>query len=228
MQKIIIGVFAHPDDEAFGVSPTLIKEVAEGAEVHLVTLTSGQHGANPDSHSDLGALRLNEWRRGGELIGVRSFHHLEYVDGTLCNECVHPIVDRLSKLVISLIEGSSDTPVEFMSFDFGGISGHLDHIVAARAAALCFYRLKETYSTRISRLRLRCLPHADMPTHNTDWLYMDAGKTESEIDEVIDATAYHDDIIKVIRAHHSQRSDGEAHIANYGSKLGMNYFIVKT
>lgn len=227
MKKIIIGVFAHPDDEAFGVSPTLIKEVAEGASVHLVTLTAGENGTNCDNQDDLGEMRLKEWRRGGELIGASSMHHLGYTDGALCNTCIHPIVGQLHEIIVPLIDNSSSEPVEVMSFEFGGISGHIDHIVAARAAALTFYQLKERYPERMHRLRLRCLPETEVPVHNIDWLYMEAGKKPTDIDETINAREFHDTILKVIRAHHSQRSDGENHIARYGNDLGINHFIVK-
>lgn len=227
MKKIVIGLFAHPDDEAFGVSPTLIKEVAEGAEVHLITLTAGENGTNPDNHADLGAVRLEEWRRGGEIIGARSMHHFGYTDGTLCNADIHPIAERLHAIVTPLIEATTDEHIEFMSFDFGGISGHIDHIVAARAAALAFYRLKERYPDRVSKLRLRCLSASQLPTHNIDWLYMEAGQDDALINETIDATRYRDTVARVIRTHYSQRHDGETHIARYGDSLAINYFIVK-
>lgn len=226
MQKVIYGIFAHPDDEAFGVSPTLIKEVRDGTIVHLITLTSGQHGTNPDNHSDLGAVRLEEWKRGGELIGATSMHHFGYTDGLLSNSVLEEIAERISSLVLETIEKTPDVSVEFMSFDLGGLTGHVDHIVAARAACLAFYRLKSTHAEQLSRVRLRCLPATHYPKANTDWLYMDAGRTDEEIDEIVDGREFHDQIIEVIRAHHSQRGDGEAHIATYGDELGLNQFIV--
>lgn len=226
MQKIVIGLFAHPDDEAFGVSPTLIKEIAEGAEVHLITLTAGENGTNPDRHPELGALRLEEWRRSGDLIGLAQMHHFGYEDGTLSNQLLLPIAERVKEIVRPLL-ASSSLPIEFMSFDMNGISGHIDHIVASRAAALVFYQLKAEYPDRLTRLRLRCLPEQFAPTSTIDWIYMDKGRSEVEINEIINACEYHEKILEVIRCHHSQRSDGEGHIARSGNQLGMNYFIVK-
>ena len=37
MKKIIFGIFAHPDDEAFGPSGTLLLETRSGTELHLIT-----------------------------------------------------------------------------------------------------------------------------------------------------------------------------------------------
>lgn len=226
MKKIIVGVFAHPDDEAFGVSPTLIKEAAEGAAVHLITLTAGEAGANPDGHDNLGTIRLDEWRNGCAIMGVTSSHYFGYQDGTLSNTNLLAIAERVQELV-ETIASSTEAPIELMSFDTNGISGHIDHIVAARATALAFYRLKARIPGRMTCLRLRCLAEKQLPTHNIDWIYMDAGRTDAEITQIIDAREHHDKVIEVIKAHHSQRRDGETHIARYGKDIGINYFIVK-
>jgi LmbE family N-acetylglucosaminyl deacetylase len=226
MKKVIYGIFAHPDDEAFGVSPTLIKESRGGTDVHLVTLTSGQNGMNPDNFDDLGAVRLEEWQRGGALMGAKSMHYLGYIDGQLCNEMIDEIVAQLTALVEATLAEEADTVIEFMAFDFTGISGHIDHIVASHAACLTFYRLKARYSERLTRLRLRCLPASHMPSPNVEWRYIHPGRPDAEIDEIIDAREYHDEIIAVIRAHHTQRHDGENHINRDGDTIGMNYFIV--
>ncbi|MBP6038092.1 MAG: PIG-L family deacetylase [Candidatus Saccharimonas sp.] len=225
MKKVIFGIFAHPDDEAFGCSPTLIKEVADGNEVHLITLTAGENGCNPDSHDNLGDIRLVEWRRGGEIIGAKSMHYLGYEDGTLNNLALASAASQI-RMIIEPIILENTSSIEFMSFDFNGISGHIDHIVASRAAALAFYQLKDVYPNRLTKLRLRCVPRKFLPEHNIDWLYMEAGREDKEIDETVDAQKYHSAIIEVIRAHHSQRGDGEAHIARFGKDIGLNYFMI--
>ncbi len=226
MKRIIFDIFAHPDDEAFMVSPTLIKEVADGTEVHLITLTSGQHGTNPDNEQDLGALRLKEWEKGANLIGASSTHSLGLIDGSLSNDQIDTIANELTTIVSSLLANQPDSLIEFMSFDFNGLTGHIDHIVATRAACLVFYRLKAIHPENFSRIRLRCLSSQYHPDADSTWRYMDAGRDEKNIDETIDARAYHDRILEVVRAHHSQRHDGETHIAKYGSDLGINHFIV--
>ena len=44
MKRVIFGIFAHPDDEAFGPSGTLLMETKAGTELHLITLTLGEAG----------------------------------------------------------------------------------------------------------------------------------------------------------------------------------------
>jgi len=225
MKKIIFGIFAHPDDEAFIVAGTLLKEVRAGSEVHLVCLTDGAAGTNPDNVPNLGEVRLEEWRKAGELLGVTSLHHLGYADGQLNNTALLEITSKLE----AIVQATASDPqaiIEFMAFDLNGLTGHIDHIVASRAAALVFYRRKQN-DTRFTRLRLACLPRDLYPTTDTSWLYMEPGRMASEINETIDARDMQSEIIEVIHAHYSQRQDGDAIIQTFGDQLGMNYFIVK-
>lgn len=227
MKKIIIGIFAHPDDEAFGPSGTLLLEVKAGSDVHLITLTNGDAGTNPDSHTSLGELRLSEWRAAGALIGATSMHFLGYQDGELHNKHMIEASQRLSDIVQTIAEQApADASIEFITNDLNGITGHIDHIVAARAACFVFDTFKQR-DARFSRMRLACIPQTALPTSNTDWLFMEAGRTDQEIGETVDARHLQPEIMAIIHAHHSQRGDGEGHIARHGDQLGMNYFIVR-
>jgi len=227
MKKIIFGIFAHPDDEAFGPSGTLLMETKAGNDVHLITLTLGDAGTNPDNVPDLAAVREKEWHEAGRLIGAKSMHFLGYKDGQLNNLAMLEIYGKLIALIQDIVRDEpEDVEIEFMSMDTNGISGHIDHIVAGRSACYAFYKLKET-DPRVTRLRLTCIPKTFLPVSNTHWLYMDAGRDESEIGEVVDARQYYDEIIAIMRAHHSQRGDGESHIANRGDQIGISHFIVK-
>jgi LmbE family N-acetylglucosaminyl deacetylase len=228
MKKIIFGIFAHPDDEAFGPSGTILQETRDGNDVHLMTLTLGDGGMNPDGHKDLGAVREKEWHKGGELMGAKSMHFLGIKDGCLCNTQLIEAGEMIVKTVKSILENApKDIEIEFMSIDLNGISGHIDHIVAARAACWAFYRLKAE-DERFTRIRLACMPKEYLPEPNTDWLYMEPGRETTEIDEIADNRNLREEIIKIMRAHHSQRGDGEGHIERRGESLGMNYIIDKT
>lgn len=224
MQKLLFGIFAHPDDEAFGPAGTFISETETGAELHLVSLTLGDAGANPDNAADLGAVRMAEWHTGGKLMGATDFHYLGYRDGTLNNKNMIEISDKIIKLVKNLAS-DRDVQIDFITFDLGGITGHIDHIVAARATAYAYYSLKRDWQN-IGKLRLFCLPSSSAPKPNIDWIFMEAGRTPQQIDETIDATKYNHRIRSVIRAHKSQRHDGESHISARGEQIGINNFVV--
>lgn len=226
MRKVIFGIFAHPDDEAFGPSGTLLKETKDGTELHLITLTAGEHGSNATGCDDLGATRLAEWRTGGALMQASSMHHWGYRDSHLTNESMIEIAERLESEVRDyLVTASSDTVIELMSFDENGISGHIDHIVASRAACQAFYRLKDI-DTRVQCLRLFCICQDDLSEVSTSWIYMSPGHTHQEIDETIDAREHREKILAIMRAHESQSVDYQYHLARLGDRLGINHFIV--
>lgn len=228
MKKVIFGIFAHPDDEAFGPCGTLLKEVDAGTELHLIALTAGngEHSANPDNVADLGSVRLQEWQRSAQLLRATSTHHLGYTDGKLGNDDHVAIAVQLEQIVRDTISNRGEIEIEFITFDLNGFTGHIDHIVASRSTCLAFYRLQET-GLPVRRLRLYCLPRSTFPAHDLGFVYMEAGRTDDEIDETIDATAMLDKIHEVMQAHHSQRADYNWHIKKLSSAIAIDHFIVK-
>lgn len=226
MQKILFGIFAHPDDEAFGPVATLLKEADEGTEIHLIVLTAGENGTNPDNLPNLGEVRIEEWRAAGKLIGASSQHHFGYVDGSLNNIDHIEITARIVSLVKEVLSGRADVEIEFMSLDLNGYTGHVDHIVAARSACLAFYRLRDE-GLRMTRIRLACMSTDDVPQIDTSFVFMESGRGSNEIDEIIDGREYTDRIDEIMRCHYSQRADYENAKALKGERLGMNYFVVK-
>lgn len=228
MKKIIFGIFAHPDDEAFGPSGTLLLETRGGSELHLITLTAGENGMNPDNHQNIGEVRLLEWRTAGKLIGATSMHHLGFIDGTLSNHSFLAIIKKIEKIVKDIVANNNEPiEIEFMTSDLNGISGHIDHIVAARASCFVFYKLKEE-GFPTTRIRLSCLSEEIVTTQNIDFVFMESGRSIDEINEVIDARQLIDEIYMIMRTHHTQRADCESHIQNLGEDVAINYFIVKT
>lgn len=225
MKRIIFGIFAHPDDEAFGPAGTLLQETRGGAELHLITLTAGDAGTNPDNLNNLGETRLGEWRAAGQLLGAKNMHFLGYKDGELNNKQMIEAAQRVIELVSTALP-KEDTEIEFMTLDLNGYTGHIDHIVAARAASFAFFTLKQV-DPRFTRIRYACLPQKLYPHAQFGWIYQEAGRTPEEIDEIIDARELRGDILKVMQAHHTQRGDYDYTVKSQGDDLGLNYFIVK-
>ena len=227
MKKLLFGIFAHPDDEAFGPCATLVQEVQTGTELHLISFTCGQAGANPDSHPDLGAVRLDEWRMAAKLIGATGTHHLGYHDGHLDNEQMIAAQERIATIIRDILEQHKEpVQVEIMTFDPNGISGHIDHIVAARAASWVYYTLKGE-SLPMKRLRYFCVPNSIYPDIEHSWLFMERGRSEQEISEVIDAREHFDTVNQVMRTHHTQRSDAESHLKSQGKNVAINHFMIR-
>ena len=225
MKKVIFGIFAHPDDEAFGPAGTLLMETKSGTELHLITLTAGEDGVNPDEHEKLADVRLQEWRKAGKLLGATNMRHLGYQDGMLCNTDHLQITDKIMRIVEETIAGRDDIEIEFMSIDLNGVTGHIDHIVAGRSACLAFCRLASK-GLPMSRVRLACVSRDQFTRTNTDFCFMEAGHTPQEINETIDARQYLNEVLEIMRCHETQRKDAEAQIAALGDGVAINHFIV--
>ena len=225
MKKVIFGIFAHPDDEAFCVAATLIKEVSEGAELHLISLTAGEHGMNPDNVPDLAATRLEEWQMAGKILGASSQHHLGYADGTLGNQQHIEITQKIEQLVHEITDGRTDISIEFITLELGGLTGHIDHIVASRSTLMAYYRLKNG-GVAVSRTRLTCLRLSDFPNISTNFTLWLPGVADDIINETVDASSHIDTIRQIMQAHHSQRNDAQFWFDALGDHIAINHFIV--
>jgi LmbE family N-acetylglucosaminyl deacetylase len=152
-------------------------------------------------------------------------HHLGYVDGSLDNQSILEIVPRIEAL-IRTIPVNEPLEIELMSMDTTGITGHIDHIVASRVAHHVFYQLKDA-GLPLARLRLACIPRAqtgNAPSYS--FVFMEPGRSDQEIDERIDNREYLPEILPIMRTHHTQRGDGEAHIKNHGEQVAIDHFRI--
>lgn len=222
MKKILFGIFAHPDDEAFGPSASLYHAAQTDTDVHLVVITDGEGGTNTDNVPDLGSVRIKEWHASGKLIGAQSQKAFHYQDGSLSNSLYHEIADLLLVHVSEVAASYKDAiMVDFMTYEQGGITGHLDHIATHFITTYVYVKLRNNppQNIRIGTLKYYCLPHDLAAAPNTDWLYMCCGKTDAHCDEIFDFTDIADKKLEIMRAHHSQREDMKA-VLEAGAKSG--------
>lgn len=135
----LLAVFAHPDDEAMGMGPTLAKYAAEGVETHLVCATRGERGwagvpeQNPGL-TGLGDIRTKELEQAVEILGMKSLSFLDYIDGDLDKadhaEAIGKIVTHIRRI----------QPQVVVTFAPDGGYGHPDHIAIGQltnAAIVC-------------------------------------------------------------------------------------------
>ena len=73
--KILLAVFAHPDDEQT-IGPVLAKYASEGAQVYLMIATDGRYGVAPHAHipagDTLAAVRKKEAKCAAEKLGINT------------------------------------------------------------------------------------------------------------------------------------------------------------
>ena len=213
MKQVFIGIFAHPDDESFGPSGTLALQIQNGADVHLICATGGENGQNPDAHDDLGDARIKEWYTAGALLGVKSQHHLGFIDGTLNNNQFKDIAKKTQDIIGSILtEYDNDTEFTFITMDQNGISGHIDHITMSFVASYVFINLKGI-DTRIKALWYFCVPETILPNADTSFVFRSKGRSATEIDIKQDISTVFALKKEIMRAHISQRGDAEMLIA---------------
>lgn len=201
MNRSILLVFAHPDDESFGMAGTIKKYTQQGVPVDLVCATRGEKGSRVDvpANVDTGTAREAELRTAAAIMGVRDIYFLGYIDGELYKANSDEVADQI-KDVMRRVE-----PEIVITFGPDGISGHMDHITVGKAATKAFKNLsaegkgpRKLYYVTIAA---SAVPNAD-----------DFGVTTRPDEEVTistDISDYLDSKIQAIAAHRSQQDARE-------------------
>jgi LmbE family N-acetylglucosaminyl deacetylase len=152
----LMTIFAHPDDETFGMAGTIRRVTSAGHPVAVVCATRGEAGeiADPSlaTKDTLGAMREGELRRAMASVGVDDVRFLNYIDGRL------PEADpdeAVAKIVRHIREFKPDVVVTFAA---NGGYGHVDHMaihrltLAALTAAAAPRRVSDQPPHRIKKL----------------------------------------------------------------------------
>ncbi len=138
--RVLLAVFAHPDDETFRAGGTLALLAKQGVRVQVLTATRGGAGSCGDppmcSPEALPAVREGELRCAIQSLGLPEPIVLGYQDETLSavtpEEIVLDILDVIRKV----------QPQIMISFGADGLSGHPDHVAIGRDALRAFREAK--------------------------------------------------------------------------------------
>src|SRR3990172_9617828 len=120
MDKRIVLVFAHPDDESFTCGGTIAKYAASGWGIYVVCLTGGEAGQSGGfgeiSKATLRKHRIEEFTRACKCLGVASHRVLEYKDGAVAEVEAGEIEDILYRYFMEV------SPRIVITFEPRGIS----------------------------------------------------------------------------------------------------------
>lgn len=163
----MMGIWAHPDDEAFGQAGTMARATAAGHPVAIVCATRGEEGEISDPNlatsENLGQVREQELLKACAAVGVTDVSFLDYRDGHLREadpeEATRRIVHHIRRF----------RPDVVVTFAANGGYGHYDHMavhqlaLAAIAAAADNTRYPEQVKEGLAAHRVRKVYFGAMP-----------------------------------------------------------------
>ncbi len=125
----ILGIWAHPDDEAWLSGGLMMRAISSGDRVTCVTATKGEAGFPADdvrSAAERMAIRESELASCLSILGVTEHTWLGYGDG----QCAQVPDGQVAAYLASLIDELR--PDTVLTFGPDGATGHPDHIAVCR------------------------------------------------------------------------------------------------
>jgi len=175
----ILYIYPHPDDESFGPAHVMHKQVREGHEVHLLTLTRG--GATRQRHKygysvdEMGDVRHKEMLDVARVLELTGMNVLDLPDSGLKEMDPREIETVVREHIIKL------EPQVVVTYAVHGISGFHDHLVSHAVVKRVFVELRPDHRY-LKRLALVTLPEA--VAAESSYFHLNGSKPE-EIDCVV-------------------------------------------
>ena len=129
----VLCIQPHADDNEIGMGGTIAALAAKGCEIHYLTVTNGDLGAQgePVEPARLAAARREEAMAAGRALGAKEFHFFDLLDGSL--ESVPALAGKIAGLVRTI-----RPDVIFCPDPWARYEAHRDHVVTGQAAAQAF------------------------------------------------------------------------------------------
>lgn len=100
MNKIVLVVAAHSDDEALGCAGTMAKHVAQGDQVHVLFMTDGVGSRDLDNSQ--ASARLCSAQKAADIIGVKSMQNLDFPDNKMDTVALLDVTQAIEKRISEL------------------------------------------------------------------------------------------------------------------------------
>lgn len=207
----VLMVFAHPDDETFGLGGTTKKLTRAGHKVILITATKGESGmlGSPPitTQENLGIVREKELKRAAKITGINKIYFLGYLDGKLEKISKKELSLKIFEIIIK------EKPDIVITFDKTGISNHPDHIAISETTTLAFDEYMKNTKKHISLYHTAFPQSIIKKIANSSVEYKAFGKMKGTPDELITTKIDISNEIKykqrAMMEHKTQRKDWE-------------------
>jgi LmbE family N-acetylglucosaminyl deacetylase len=153
----ILGVWAHPDDEAYLSAGLMALARDNGQRVVVVTATAGEHGtSDPETWPPerLADLRRRELAASLGMVGVHEHHWLGYADGA----CARALQLEAARAIGRIIDAVA--PDTIVTFGPEGMTGHPDHRAVSAWTGI---------ARRLHRPQARLLHATLLPSFHAEW-----------------------------------------------------------
>jgi len=126
----VLGIFPHPDDEAYAAGAALAQCAAAGVRVGVLTASRGEAGvdrsAARNEAGDVGARREQELRRACAVLGVECVGILGFPDGRIADISAEEAVATLARHLRAW------SPTVVLTLGDDGVYGSRDHRALGR------------------------------------------------------------------------------------------------
>lgn len=222
MTRTLLAIFAHPDDEAFGIGGTLARYAHEGVRVVLICATRGESGKITDpsipADVDKAALREQELQQACQALEIEAPIFLDYHDSGRHERTQYDNPRALMNVNEDEIAGvllehiATIKPQVMLSFDPHGIYGHIDHIKMHRAATAAFWAAggvmqpapQRLFYTVMATRRMQQMTEAQYNSVLSELDPRRYGVSDDSLAALLNVEAYAAQKEAAIRAHRSQ------------------------
>ncbi len=186
MERHVLVVFPHPDDETMAVGGAIALHAKAGAPITYACLTRGEMGRNMGkpffaTRESLPALREKELREACAILGIADLRLLGFRDKTVEFEDPDRIEGIIHGLLIEL------RPSLVITY-YPGHCVHPDHEATARAVVRA----------------IRMLPKKERPVLQCQAFSQTHAEILGERDVVLDASGVWETVFRAWKAHKSQ------------------------
>jgi LmbE family N-acetylglucosaminyl deacetylase len=219
-RRRLAAVFAHPDDDTFGVGGTVALH-ADHADVATILATSGEAGeiarGSGATRDNLGEVREGEARAAYAALGkpdVR-IEFLRYPDGGVAGVDREELTRRVTDLLAEI------GPEVVVTFGPEGVTKHEDHVIVGCVGTEAFHRARERNGRPDAFRRLlyvgipwsrirewqRMQEAAGQEPMDPDAPFMPTGVDDDDIAVHVDTSPVAERVIAALRAHRTQATE---------------------